>query len=56
MEAGKATLQESISLARELEVIVQDKKKTTLVAVVEEEEILGEEDIELINAIRFQRG
>ena len=56
MEAGKPTLQESLSLARELEVIVQDKKKTILAAVVEEEDALGEEDIEAINAIRFQRG
>ena len=56
MEAGMETLQESLFLARELEVIVQDKKKATLDTVVEEEDTLGEEDIEVINAIRFQRG
>ena len=56
MKAGKATLQESISFARELEVIVQDKNKMTLIAVVEDEDTLGEEDIEAINAIQFQRG
>ena len=51
MEAGKATLQESLSLAIKLEVIVQDKKKMTLIAVVEDEDTLGEEDIKSINAI-----
>ena len=56
METDKATLQESLSLARELEVIVQEKMKTTLVAEVEDEDTLGEEDIEAINAILFQRG
>ena len=56
MEAGKVTLQESLSLARELEVIVQDKKKMTLIAVVEDEDTIEEEDIEANNAIQFQRG
>ena len=51
MEAGKATLQESLSLARELKVIVLDKKKTILIAVVEDEDTLGDKDIEAINAI-----
>ena len=42
MEAGMATLQESLFLARELEVIVQDKKKATLDTVVEEEDEVAE--------------
>ena len=45
IEAGKATLKESLSLAGELEVIIQDKKKATLSAFTKEEDTLGEEDI-----------
>ena len=56
MEAGKPSLQESLSLARELEVIIADKKKNATIASIPEEEDLGEDEIEAINAIRFQRG
>lgn len=58
MEAGKASLQESLSLARELEVIIQDKKKNPSISAIQEEdeEQLDNEELEAINAIRFQRG
>ena len=42
MGISKATYQESLSLARELEVIVQDKKKKTLFAVEEDKDTQGE--------------
>jgi len=64
MEAGKATLQESMTLANELEVIYQDKKRHQVHAVTAESESpsappedgLNDEDIEAINAIRQRSG
>lgn len=60
MEAGKASIQESVTLARELEVIHEDRKKGHAVNNVEAEdaatEDLNEEELAAINAIRFQRG
>ena len=50
MGARNSTLQESLSLP------VQVKKKATLSAITEKEDTLGEEDIDAINAIKFQRG
>jgi len=64
MEAGKATLQESMTLATELEVIHQDKKRGHVHAVgrsEEEDETVNEDDfddeeINAINAIRQRYG
>ena len=71
MEAGKATLQESMTLATELEVIHQDRKRGQIHAVsavsttpsddvneadrVNEDDITAEE-LEAINAIRQRQG
>ena len=64
MEAGKETLQESMTLATELEVIHQDKKRGTvhaIAAAVNEDDTVNEEDlndeeIAAINAIRQRYG
>ena len=65
MEAGKATLQESMTLATELEVIHQDKKRGHLHAIVRSDEEeddhhneddLNEEEVAAINAIRQRYG
>ena len=63
MEAGKTSIQESVALARELEVIMEDRKKGSAVNSIgndndsnEDSENLNEEEIAAINAIRFQRG
>ena len=56
MEAGKDNIQESLAHARELEVILNDKKKSNVVASIPECEGLCDEELEAVNAIRFQRG
>jgi hypothetical protein len=68
MEANRAQLHESLALAREIEVIQTDRKgKGVTVAPIQEKdhdegdekvvpEGLDEEEIELINAIRFKKG
>ena len=64
MEAGKATLQESVTLANELETIYFEKKagRVNAVAVADaeeqavENEDFDEEEIEAINAIRQRYG
>ena len=56
MEAGKDNIQESLAHARELEVIHNDKKKQNVVASIPELEGLCNEELEAVNAIRFQRG
>lgn len=64
MEAGKTSIQDSVTLARELEVILNDKKKSGNIANVktapEQEEqgenYLEEEELAAINAVRFQKG
>jgi len=64
MEAGKANLRESLELARELEVILNDRhKKASGVANIHEEDDnaedapdLTEEEIYAINLIRHQQG
>jgi len=66
MEAGKTNIQDSLTIARELEVILNDRKKTSPGGVTsvkneenkteEDNEELDEEDLTTLNAIRFQRG
>lgn len=64
MEAGKTSIQDSVTLARELEVIMNDRKKSGNVANVKTtheqdiqgEEYLEEEELTAINAVRFQKG
>ena len=62
MEAGKETLQESMTLASELEVIHQDKRRGHVHAVsaenepVKEEDELNEDEIKAVNAIRQRFG
>ena len=56
MEAGKDNIQESLAHARELEVILNDKKKSNVVASIPECEGLCDDELEAVNAIRFQRG
>ena len=63
MEAGKATLQESVTLANELEVIHQDKRRGQVHAVaiteddtVNEDDELNEEELAAVNAIRQRFG
>jgi hypothetical protein len=56
MEAGKASQQDSLSLAREPEVVLNDRKKTSIIASILGEQELGEEELDAINAIHFQRG
>ena len=61
MEDGKTSIQESVTLARELEVIHEDRKKGHMVGVISsnpntEDNNLDEEDLAAINAVQFQRG
>lgn len=59
MEAGKATITESVTLAREIEVIHNDKKKGATIASVEDSnpyDDVDDDEINAINAIRFQKG
>jgi len=64
MEAGKDTLQESMTLANELEVIHQDKRRGQVHAIIQEEDEgatvneddFNEEEIAAINAIRQRYG
>ena len=61
MEAGKTSIQESVTLARELEVIHEDRKKGHTVGAINgnndtEDNDMDEEDLAAINAVRFQRG
>ena len=67
MEAGKTSIQESVNLARELEVIQNDKKKTGAVANVianatvndntnKTEDELDDDEINAVNSVRFQKG
>ena len=63
MEAGKTSIQESVTLARELEVILNDRKKPGTVSNVaaddhasKAEDDVDEEELAAINAVRFQKG
>ena len=57
MEANKPTVQEALDYARDLEVILADKKKAAHVNLVQGEAAkLDEEEIQLVEAIRQQRG
>ena len=67
MEAGKATLHESMRYAQEMEIIQHDKRGRAVAAVAaantsdqpvadEEEEDFTEEELKAVNAIRFRQG
>ncbi len=58
MEAGKATIQESVAHARELEVIHEDHKKGSTVGNIGADGLnnLDEEEKATVDAIRLQRG
>lgn len=61
MEAGKTSIQESVTLARELEVIHEDRKKGHTVSNIADQEDtldqnLNDEERAAVDAIRFQRG
>jgi hypothetical protein len=56
MEAGKASLPESLSLARELKIISNDQKESSIIASIPDEQEMGDNDLEAINTICFQRG
>ena len=65
MEAGKTSIQESLALARELEVILNDRKKTGAVTSVEDSRVAkdpedeaadDEEELRKINAMRQAQG
>jgi hypothetical protein len=58
MEAGKTSIQESITLARELQIILNDCNDTSTVSKIKKEpdNNLDDEDLKIINAVRFQCG
>ena len=65
MEAGEDTLQDTLKVAREAEVIIMDRRRATAVASIEvaatekinlTEEDFTEEERNLINAIRHKKG
>jgi hypothetical protein len=58
MEAGKATIQESVAHARELEVIHEDQKKGSTVGNIGADSLnnLDEEEKAAVDAIRLQLG
>ena len=67
MDAGKATLHESMRYAQEIEVIQHDKRGRAVAAIAatnisdtpvaeEEEDDFTEEELKAVNAIRFRQG
>ena len=61
MEADKETLSETLVYARDMEIILNDRKKSSNVSAIQPEAEdapigINEEDIEAINAVRTQQG
>ena len=62
MEADKTTLSETLAYARDMEIILNDRKKSSHVSAIHTPEAedapigINEEDIDAINAVRTQQG